>query len=69
MPKPKSNQLANLLQSAGIPPDAIAKILAYMKTKQEMKFNPEAKLDTTQIEDKRKVNQRWDAKSSTSGYK
>jgi len=74
-----SKTMAKWLGKAGIPPEAIAKILAYAQTqaalKKEVKsqrgiwFNDKAKLDTTQIDDKRNVNQRFDAKSATKGYK
>ena len=54
---PKPDILAKLLKSAGIPPEAIAQLVAYMETqktlKNSMKINPNAKLDTSQIDDKR----------------
>lgn len=53
---PKLGQLSKLLQTAGIPADAIAKLLAYIQTQDDMKINPNVKLDTTQIEDKRQLH-------------
>lgn len=48
------------LRKAGIPPDAIGKIMAYAATqeklKKSVKFNDKTKLDTSQIEDMRNVH-------------
>lgn len=56
MPTNKFGQMSKMLQSAGIPPAAIAKLLAFMQTQGEMKMNPNAKLDTSQIEDMRQLH-------------